>query len=78
MVKIKMTMDALGNIDVPSRAIVMVVNQTLAVAAVAEQETHLIGLQGTSMCNQGSHVLRIPYKSGHFFTTFCKKIPSIY
>jgi hypothetical protein len=38
---------------------------------------NIIGPQGTSMCSQGPHVHRIPYKSGHFFTTFCKKIPRI-
>ena len=44
MVRIEMIMDGLGNIDVPSRAIIIVVNPSnqIAVAAVAEQETHLI------------------------------------
>jgi len=39
---------------------------------------YIIGPQGTSMCNRGPRVRRIPYKSGHFFMTFCKKNPSIY
>ncbi len=34
----------------------------------------VIGPQGTSMCSQGPRVRRIPYKSGLFFTPFCKKI----
>jgi len=42
---------------------------------ISHKSSFIIGPQGTSIGRRSPRVSRIPYKSGHLFSLFLKKIP---